>query len=63
MRTCSIHGKTVSVFPADQSESPAIYLNTVSDEGRQVYEAAQAAGAPDEYVSDLRARPCRSLGE
>ena len=44
MRTCSIHGKTVSVFPADQSGSPVIYLNTVSDEGRQVYEAAQAAG-------------------
>jgi gamma-glutamylcyclotransferase (GGCT)/AIG2-like uncharacterized protein YtfP len=26
-------------------------------------EAAQIAGAPDEYVADLRARPCRSLGE
>ncbi len=25
-------------------------------------EAAQAAGAPDDYVAALRARPCRSLG-
>jgi gamma-glutamylcyclotransferase (GGCT)/AIG2-like uncharacterized protein YtfP len=28
-----------------------------------IAEAAQAAGAPDEYVQELRARPCRSLGE
>ena len=27
-----------------------------------IAEAAQAAGAPDEYVEDLRNRPCRSLG-
>ena len=26
-------------------------------------DAAEVAGAPDEYVADLRARPCRSLGE
>ena len=26
-------------------------------------DAADAAGAPDEYVTELRARPCRSLGE
>jgi gamma-glutamylcyclotransferase (GGCT)/AIG2-like uncharacterized protein YtfP len=26
-------------------------------------EAAEAAGAPDEYVDELRNRPCRSLGE
>lgn len=25
-------------------------------------EAAQAAGAPDDYVADLRSRPCRSNG-
>jgi len=25
-------------------------------------EAAQAAGAPDDYVADLRARPCQSSG-
>ena len=28
-----------------------------------IADAAEAAGAPDEYVADLRARPCRSLGE
>jgi hypothetical protein len=25
-------------------------------------EAAERAGAPDDYVADLRARPCRSVG-
>ena len=38
--------KTVSVFPATFSGGPVIYLNTVSGEGRQVYEAAHAAGYP-----------------
>lgn len=28
-----------------------------------IAEAAEKAGAPDEYVAELRARPCRSLGE
>lgn len=28
-----------------------------------IAEAAQAAGAPDEYVAELRSRPCRSIGE
>jgi gamma-glutamylcyclotransferase (GGCT)/AIG2-like uncharacterized protein YtfP len=28
-----------------------------------IAEAAQAAGAPNEYVEDLRNRACRSLGE
>lgn len=46
MRTCSINGKTASVFPATKSGDPVIYLNTVSGEGRQVYEATQAAGCP-----------------
>jgi gamma-glutamylcyclotransferase (GGCT)/AIG2-like uncharacterized protein YtfP len=26
-------------------------------------EAAQAAGAPDDYLAELRARPCRALGD
>jgi gamma-glutamylcyclotransferase (GGCT)/AIG2-like uncharacterized protein YtfP len=34
----------------------ATYLGALS-------EAAAAAGAPDDYVEDLRNRPCRSLGE
>jgi gamma-glutamylcyclotransferase (GGCT)/AIG2-like uncharacterized protein YtfP len=28
-----------------------------------IAEAAEAAGAPDDYVADLRARPCHSLGD
>jgi len=28
----------------------------------ELAEAAQAAGAPDDYVAALRARPCRSIG-
>ena len=38
--------KTVSVFPATFSGGPVIYLNTFSGEGREVFEAAQAAGCP-----------------
>jgi hypothetical protein len=34
----------------------ASYLGVIS-------EAASAAGAPDDYVSELRSRPCRSNGE
>lgn len=33
----------------------AIYLGIIA-------EAAQAAGAPDDYVAALRGRPCRSIG-
>ena len=28
-----------------------------------ISDAAEAAGAPEEYVAELRSRPCRSLGE
>jgi gamma-glutamylcyclotransferase (GGCT)/AIG2-like uncharacterized protein YtfP len=28
----------------------------------EIAESAQAAGAPDDYVAELRARPCRSIG-
>ena len=28
-----------------------------------IAEAAEAAGAPDEYVADLQSRPCHSLGD
>ena len=27
-----------------------------------LYEAALAAGAPTDYLEDLRSRPCRSVG-
>ena len=33
----------------------ARYLGIIAD-------AAEAAGAPDDYVADLRSRPCRSVG-
>jgi gamma-glutamylcyclotransferase (GGCT)/AIG2-like uncharacterized protein YtfP len=33
----------------------ALYLGELT-------EAAQAAGAPDDYVAELRSRPCRSIG-
>lgn len=46
MRICSTNGKTVSIFSGNKSGSPVIYLNTISDEGYQIYEAAQAAGCP-----------------
>ena len=36
----------VSVFLANEPASPVIYLNTVSNEGQQVFEAAQAASRP-----------------
>jgi hypothetical protein len=34
----------------------ARYLGILAD-------AAEKAGAPDDYVKDLRTRPCKSLGE
>lgn len=46
MQTSIIDSKTVSVFPSFEPETPIIYLNTFSDEGQKVYEAAQAAGCP-----------------
>lgn len=46
MSTFAIDRKTVSIFPTYISSTPIIYLNTVSDEGQKVYEAAQAAGCP-----------------
>ena len=38
--------KTASVFPATFPDAPVIYLNTYSDEGKQVFDAAQATGCP-----------------
>ena len=39
-------GKTVSVFANPTSGAPVIYLNTFSDEGQKVFEAARSAGCP-----------------
>lgn len=46
MYTFSTQGKMVSIFPCLEATVPIVYLNTFSDEGRKVYEAAQAAGCP-----------------
>ena len=56
MHTSTANSKTVSIFPSTESGTPIIYLNTFSDEGKKVYEAAQAAGCPPftlVSVSDL----------
>lgn len=46
MYTFSMDGKRISVFPATGPDAPVIYLNTVSDEGQEVFQAAQRAGCP-----------------
>lgn len=46
MCTFSTKGKTISIFPSFEVIAPIIYLNTFSNEGQKVFEAAQAAGCP-----------------
>ena len=46
MYSVTINGRTMKIFPCNKPEAPIIYLNTFSDEGQKVYEAAQAAGCP-----------------
>ena len=46
MCTFSTKSKTISIFPSFEVNAPIIYLNTFSNEGQKVYEAAQAAGCP-----------------
>ena len=46
MYTYKIDGKTLTLFPSAEPGAPIFYLNTFSDEGQKVYEAAQAAGCP-----------------
>ena len=40
----SNRGNMISIFPSLEATAPILYLNTFSDEGQKVYEAAQAAG-------------------
>ena len=42
----STNGKTIAIFQSLEVNAPVIYLNTFSNEGQKVYEAAQAAGCP-----------------
>lgn len=44
MHTFIANDKTISVFPGSESGSPIIYFNTFSQEGQNVFKAAQAAG-------------------
>lgn len=46
MCTFSAKVKTISIFPSFEVNAPIIYLNTFSNEGQKVYEAAQTAGCP-----------------
>ena len=46
MYSFSTKGKTISIFPSLEVNAPIIYLNTFSNEGEKVYEAAQTAGCP-----------------
>ena len=47
MASFTVEKKTVSIFPAAGPDRPVIYLNTFEEEGRQIYELAQAANCPD----------------
>ena len=56
MCTSSTKGKTISIFPSFEVNTPIIYLNTFSNEGQKVFKAAQAAGCPSftlVTISDL----------
>lgn len=44
MQVLEIGSKNISIFLSTKPRTPIIYLNTFSDEGRKVYEAAQATG-------------------
>ena len=42
-----IGGKTIEVFPSEAPNRPVIYLNTVSNEGAQVYQTLRGMDCPD----------------
>lgn len=46
MQNFAIDGKSISVFSAVQTEAPIICLNTFTNEGQRVFEAAQTADCP-----------------
>ena len=46
MQALEIGSKNISIFLSTKPRTPIIYLHTFSDEGRKVYEAAQATGCP-----------------
>ena len=46
MLSFSTKGKTVEIYLCTETKAPIIYLNTFSNEGQKVYDAAQATGCP-----------------
>lgn len=59
----------VRVHTLDGQETAWVYVLDAYEGGLpsahylgEIAEAAQAAGAPDDYVAELRSRPCRSIG-
>ena len=47
MRRFTLQGRTVTVFPGKSPDAPAVYLNTFSEEGQQVFAQLRKAGCPD----------------
>lgn len=43
MHTFTAGGKTVTVFPAAEPDTPVVYLNTFDEEGQKVFDALPAA--------------------
>ncbi len=44
--TCSIRGKSVTLYGGGRKEDPVVYLNTVRGEGREVWQACRSARCP-----------------
>ena len=47
MKQFVIDGKTISLYPGGEKNSPIVYLNTCAGEGGQVYQALQDNGCRD----------------
>ncbi len=47
MMNLEIEEKNVQIFPAQDTNTPIIYLNNYAHDGEKVYEAVLAAGCPD----------------
>lgn len=46
MLTRTIAGKTITIFPRGEGDTPILYLHTFSDEGQMVYKATQDGRCP-----------------
>ena len=46
MNTFALAGKTLSLFSSTEPGAPIVYLNTFSNEGQAVFQAAQTIGCP-----------------